>query len=281
MKNIIPKIVSLSRSVSSLIGRVNIKNLIFFLSLQFFVAFIAFVFFGWLPVHREAKKISSFYSAPLSEQPNFLLDKNIELISNIYSTEHLEAILKANLTLSKTDSIALLIDLKDSLAILSFKGIAIFESRIANFELNKGLVKIPTFLRDSLFSGPLLVEEEVSSIEKFPIVVKKAPKDTTEANLMSTAPTLPTHSDVFFFFAFHRNFIIEVKQQEIELIGSFSKYQSYNRMKRNWVQQKNVDALKNSENPSYLYVLTIEVPREDARSIYRALPIRPYVLVRY
>jgi hypothetical protein len=281
MKNITTKISNLARSISSLIGRVSIKNLIVFISLQFLVAFIAFVFFGWLPVRREAKKISSFYSAPQAEQPNELMDKKIELISNIYSTEHLEAILKANLTLSKTDSIALLIDLKDSLAILSFKGIAIFESKIANFGLNKGLIKIPTFLRDSLFSGPMMVDEEVSSIEKFPIVVKKAPKDTTEANLLSAAPTLPTHSDVFFFFAFNRNILIEVKQQEPELVGSFAKYQLYKKMKRNWVQRKNINALKNSLNPSYLYVLTIEIPREDARSIYRALPIKPYVLIRY
>jgi hypothetical protein len=281
MKNIKERIKSFANSLFVCVGRVSIKNLILFVSLQLLILFIAFIFFGWLPVHREAKKISSYLNAPTGDTINKLLESKIELISKIYNTEHLESILKANLSLSKTDSIALLIDLKDSLAILSFKGIAIFESKITNFELNKGLIKMPTFLRDSLFSGPIMVKEELSSIEKFPIVVKKAPKDTTEANLLSTAPTLPTQSDVFFLFAFERNIIIEIKQHETELVGSAAKYRQYKNQRGKWIQQKNVATLKNSENPSYLYALTIEIAREDARSIYRALPIKPYILVRY
>jgi hypothetical protein len=121
----------------------------------------------------------------------------------------------------------------------------------------------------------------LSSIEKFPIVVKKAPKDSIEANLANKAPELPKYSDVFWFFTFSNNLTIEILQAEETLIGSHSAYKRYQRDKSKWLRRKDLEALTQPDQRGYTYQLSIEIPREDARSIYRALPIHPVVLVRY
>jgi hypothetical protein len=237
--------------------------------------------FGLLPVQREVKSISKFFKSRQSLSHIELSKSNSELVQKILTSEHHEAFLKSNIQLSKTDSIALLIDLKDSLAILTYKGVSLFESRITNITFNKGLTKLPLFLLDSLYSGPFQVAEEISSIEKFPIVVKKAPKDTLEANLVNAAPVLPTQSDVFCFFSFENNLVLEIDQQEENLVGSRKSYRNHRKAKSQWFKAKNIDFLTKTEQKGYIYKLSIKIPREDARSIYRALPIKPFVVVRY
>ncbi len=240
----------------------------------------SFLVFGLYPVKREVNNISGYIETK-SENLNGKIPANIkELISGVRDKEHHASFLNTTLKLSKSDSIAFFIDLKDSLAILSFKGVSLFQTKISRIKINSGLKKLPVFFRDSLYSGPMEVKEEVSSIEKFPIVVKKAPKDTIEAN-MASAPVPPTQNDVFIAFWFDNNLVIQMNQQEEELVGTKKDYKRYNRDLAGWIRGKNTKALFDKEERGYIYRLTIEVPRDDARSIYRALPLKPAVVVRY
>jgi len=281
ISNIILKVKAYYKKLTSDIRTISPKPLIIFLSVQTLVFLIAFFIFGLVPVQREVKSISMNFENKISSNSKNLSKTNTELINKILTSEHHEAFLKSNIQLSKTDSISLLIDLKDSIAVLTFKGVSLFESKITKISFNKGLRKLPMFLLDSLYSGPFQVAEEIASIEKFPIVIKKAPKDTLEANLVNAAPVLPKQSDVFYFFDFGNSFVLEIGQHEQELVGSKSSYRSYKRSKSRWLRKENINALINTEHRGYTYSLSIEIPREDARSIYRALPIKPFVVVRY
>lgn len=232
------------------------------------VALTAFILFGLLPVIGEYKAKSALLTPEQSIGPEALTRERTEQIEKIIALRHYESFLKSELDLAKSDSISLLIDLEDSVAKLSFKGVTLFESGISMIYLSKGLERLPLYLRDSLFSGPLLVNEELSSIEKYPVVVKKAPKDTTEARVES-APTLPVQNDVFVLFSFDNNLIIEINQEERSLAGSKAAFREYRREYRKWFGRE------------YTYRLEIRLPREDTRSIYRALPLKPQVVIRY
>lgn len=263
------------------LGAIPLKTKLVFISLQLAVFALAFIVLGFLPVQREAKRISHALIHHTGYGSNNPTQASIDLANQLIKSEHHEAILNLNLMLAKADSISLIIDLNDSLAILSFKGVNLFKSKISTIKFNKGLEKLPLFLLDSLFSGPFLTENELSSIEKFPIVVKKAPKDSIEANLANKAPELPKHTDVFWFMTFSNSFTIEIQQEEATLVGLGSNYRKYKREKSKWLRQKDLNALTQPDQKGYTYQLSIEIPREDARSIYRALPINPIVIVRY
>jgi hypothetical protein len=263
------------------LGAIPQKTLLLFVSIQLAVAALAFVVLGLIPIHREVKRISNDIIYQPGNSANSPTNASFNLAKQLIKSEHHEAMLNSNFMLSKADSISLIIDLNDSLAILSFKGVNLFKSKISTIKYNKGLEKLPLYLLDSLFSGPFVTETEFSSIEKFPIVVKKAPKDSIEAKLTNKAPELPKHSDVFWFFTFSNSFTIEILQEEEALVGSRSDFKKYQREKSKWLKQKDLNAITQTDQTGYTYQLSIEIPREDARSIYRGLPINPIVIVRY
>ncbi len=154
--------------------KINIskKSIIIFGSVQLIVAILSFILFGLIPVHKEVSSISKKIAAK-SEVTNTQADKQKKiLLDQIRSIEHHEAYLKSTLKLSRTDSISLLFDLSDSLVFLSLKGVYLFQSKISKIEISNGLKKLPYFLRDSLYSGPLKVEQDISSIEKFQLLLK-------------------------------------------------------------------------------------------------------------
>jgi len=257
------------------------KSIGIFAIIQVAIALIAFILFGLIPVNREFRTISGKVEAKYNGSKSEISKDTYNLVKQARANEHHEAYLRSTLKLSKTDSISLLIDLKDSFAFLSLKGVYLFQSKISHIDINKGLKKLPDFLRDSLCSGPMIVEEDISSIEKFPIVIKKAPKDTTEANKAGSAPVLPIQNDVFILLTFGNSMVIEIAQQEHELAGTRHAYRTYKRLYKKWFLAKNFQSLIDPDKRGYIYHITIELPREDARSIYRALPIKPFVVVRY
>ncbi len=257
------------------------KAIIIFCAIQVAIFLIIFTIIDFIPVTREYKEITKVVQTKGIVSATKLPKDIKALIDTIRINDHHEAYLKNALKLSKIDSISLLIDLSDSLAILSLKGVSIFESKISKIEINKGLKKLPYFLRDSLYSGPLQAIENLSSIEKFPIVVKKPTKDTSVVNKTEAAPTIPKQHDVYLLMALENNMTIEINQQENELVGKNSEYRKYRRKLNRWYFSKNMRSAFNSQEQGYIYRLKIEIPREDAGSIYRALPIKPFILIRY
>lgn len=257
------------------------RRVLYFIALQLGIIILAFIAFGVLPVSREVRNIFQALDGKKSIDSNAHSQTSIELANNLVEVLHHEAFLRSHLQLARADSIALLIDLNDSLAILTFKGVFLFTSRISSIQLNNGLERLPIAVLDSLFSGPFTVVEEISTIEKFPIVVKRAPRDTLEALAFNTAPELPKQQDVFWFFALGSNFTVEIGQQEDQLVGKQRYYRKYRWARSQWLRSRGMAAITNPQNQGYVYQLSIEIPREDARSIYRALPIKPVVVIRY
>lgn len=257
------------------------KSIITFLASQIAIVVVIFILFDLIPVTREYGTISDKVRERGANTTARLSKEQSNLIDMVRINEHHESYLRNALKLSKIDSISLLIDLRDSLAILSLKGVSIFESKISRIQINNGLKKLPDFLRDSLYSGPLQAIEDLSSIEKFPIVVKKPSKDTTKVNKTEAAPTIPKQNDVFVLMAFDNNMVIEIDQQESKLAGSWLAHMKHKWQHSGWFLSKNIRSLFGSGQRGYIYQLKIEIPREDAGSIYRALPIKPFVLVRY
>jgi len=257
------------------------KSIIIFCISQIVIFLIIFILFDFIPVAKESKEVSKMVQARGMSSSYKVSKKISKLIGTIRINEHHEAYLQNALKLSKIDSISLLIDLSDSLAILSLKGISIFKSKISKIEINKGLKKLPYFLRDSLYSGPLQATENLSSIEKFPIVIKKPSRDTSAVDETEAAPTIPKQNDVYLLMALDNNMAIEINQQEDSLVGNKSVYKKYRRKYRRWFLSKNIESVFSPNQHGYTYHLAIEIPREDAGSIYRALPIKPFILIRY
>lgn len=234
-------------------------------------AALSFLLFGIIPAKKYMRQME--LNGYMREQSQISPTLR-ELMNEAADARNLNSYLKNLLALSRTDSIYVIADLRDSVIKLGLKGVILYESKILEIKLNAGLKNLPLPVKDSLFSSPLQIIDEVVSIEKFPIVVKRAPKDTSEANRAETAPMLPVQNDVFMIFNTDNNLVIEIGQQEKSLAGAAKDYRKF-RKKRNEFNRKIY------RREEYTYRIIIKVSREDARTIYRALPANPYLLVNW
>jgi hypothetical protein len=263
------------------IRTISFTSVLVVLIVQLIALVFSFYVFGVMPVKKEIESLKKGSQSVNTENQQLFSSSQIDLLEKLRGLKHQESFLKSAIQFAKVDSVSLLIDLNDSIAFLSYKGVSLFSTKIPDIFLNKGLNQMPTYLRDSLFAGPMQIEHEISSIEKFPVIVKKAPKDTSEIKQSDSIPVIPKQNDVYYLFAFSNNFVVEVQQYEEASPGSKKSTAKYEIAKANWFEQKSIDALKDNEKRSYIYHLVIKLPRNDAQSIYRALPQKPYLAIRY
>jgi len=263
----------------SYLRKIKCNYLIYLFIIQVFIVITFFIVLGLLPAIKEIEKYStSIDSSQIVTLKD--IDKDIfEKYSQLVRLKREEDFLKAQISLAKTDSIYLLLNLNESTIKLMVKGVLLSESKIKKFSINKGTKKMPDHFYNSIFNKPLQTISDFSTIQKFPIVVKKAPKDTTDAKLAEKAPEPPKTLDVFYTLELNENISLEIKQLENDSINSPKHIRRYKRLKtkKSLIESINIYTVN---NPTYYnYTIELEIPKEDARSIYRALPLKPQVLI--
>lgn len=267
--------------LKSHISKIRTAYLLYFLIIQVFIIIVFFLVLGLLPVINEIEKYStSIDSSQIVTLKD--IDKDIfEKYSQLVRLKREEDFLKAQISLAKTDSIYLLVNLNDSTVKLMVKGVLLSESKIKKFSINNGAKKMPDHFYNSIFNKPLQTISDFSTIQKFPIVVKKAPRDTTDAKLAEKAPEPPKTLDVFYTLELNENISLEIKQLENDSINSPKLIRRYKRLKTKKALRESIDIYAENNPPFYNYKIELEIPKEDARSIYRALPLKPQVLIRF
>ncbi|MDZ7362543.1 MAG: hypothetical protein ONB46_17745 [candidate division KSB1 bacterium] len=204
-----------------------------------------------------------------------------ELARKMASLEIDQAFFQARLLLSKNDSIGLVVDLIDSVAALEIKGVPIRRCKILRYR-SAGLTRR---LRNQgrlhqWLSTPFVLQKELATLPKSPIRIKEAPKDTIEAN-ESKGEDLPIeHRDAEFTLQFDRNLNLVVEQaQTPSFSGRWRKI--WYALRRSFGTTRDaVVALAHLRLPQHRMWIEIEISREDAKAIYRALPHRAEMALR-
>jgi hypothetical protein len=237
------------------------------ISLIGFIAFNAYI-------AREAVKIEL---ARLNQLDSALNPKNpLNYIDRDKNPQEFElvkekAFLEAQIELSNSDSIALVIDLRDSLAVLQIKGVAIYTSKISNYSFSTLLNAISVPVYYNIFSKPLTVYQQISTIAKEPIVIKIAPKDTIEAAKAEVIPDSVVNQSTVLKLVINEDIQVVITNHEEE--GS-----PLNR-KLNWSYQfiKKLIAFKKVD---YQPTIKLVIPNEDIVVIYRALPWNAKIAIK-
>ena len=191
-----------------------------------------------------------------------------------------QAYKQALLQMAGLDSIGLSIDLSDSTAKLTLKGVEIHSSAISDFSIDPVLKGIRLNDYQKIFSKPLTKVGFYSSLMKDPIVVKKAPKTPEEALAMATLPdSIPTEPAYFWLELDYGIRLIIVQDQW--------NGQKENQMKRKYIgdlrKLKRKNFIKSFLKPaqvSYTPTIVIKTKATEVRAIYRALPHNAKVVTR-
>jgi len=220
---------------------------------------------------RQASKAAPTLRAPDRESAKEMAD----LLAN-------EAYYNSIHKLSQQDSIALSVDLQDSLVNMLIKGVPVRKARLLRFRKSFAIRHFKA--QDSLYNWlypPFVVEREFATISKSPIRVLKAPKDSNEARVYAQEETKPMEEkDVHFTLQCSRGLIMRFEQtQGIDVEGWREKWKF--EMEQIFEQARlTLKALGRGELPQDQLWIELTVSPEDAKALFRALPKKAGIALR-
>jgi len=188
---------------------------------------------------------------------------------------------EALLKLSEKDSIQLVINLPDSAINLYINGVKIHQTNLKHFEKDIVLNKFNTMQYVNVFSKPLKINSEYATIVKEPIVERQAPKDTVEAALQAYKPDTLLQDPAFLKIELEHNIHLIFEQEvtpksnEEKAKAEFYKTLEGDKFK---IQFDNFIHFKKQEHQPKIIII---LPANDLRAIYRALPQKAFVVIKY
>ena len=186
---------------------------------------------------------------------------------------------EALLKLAESDSIQMVVDLSDSTVNLSIKGVIIHRTKARKIETDRFFRKMPLIQQAKVFSSPLNVQSQFATIVKEPVVVRHAPKDTQEAALNAWMPDTLIQNPAFVCFSVEYGLDLIFEQEENPTFHDhWRKFSFYSRLRF----QKAVRAVPDFvllRKQEYHPTITMDIPVDDLRAVYRALPGKALVVI--
>ena len=180
--------------------------------------------------------------------------------------------------MAETDSICLLLNLADSFAILEINGVTVHKARLTSLKISSVLYRADEYAVSSMLSVPFTVMENHSTIAKEPLMLKVAPKDTSEYK-PDILPDTTNTAAVNYMMEMDNGFRVYIYQETGDDIGGALNrfiFDTSNRFENIWAIIKNIARLK---VPEYHPGIRLRMKKTDARIIYRALPVHGQIAV--
>jgi hypothetical protein len=258
-------------------GAYSLPVLILFFIILIVPAVVALYLFGSLPI-----KHSSYFSHPAdtSAKAPKLTGEERSLSDKLFRLELTEDFLSARLKLAQSDSVGISINLSDKVVTMEIEGVVVRECKILDYKITKGFSRLTRDQLVAWLSDPFTLQRTVATILKAPVVYVKAPKDTTEANEQQTAPTLPADTTVYFRLFFDRNLTVDINQEETPPAKGKKERFRFRLHNRYFSAREALRTLFRPKDSPYHFWIRLELSREDARIIYRALPEHALMALR-
>jgi hypothetical protein len=243
-----------------------------------FVFAVVYTVTNFISIRKKIDEINARYQSEAPMPGNEL--------PGVYRLRKESAFWQSRLAMAKNDSVCVTIDLVDSVVCLELQGVVLHSAPIRHIYKSDLFEALKPEAVLNLIAQPSTIINNESSFSKEPIKLKKAPKDTVEANLAV---------------------IQEAKEQQQQQQGGVeNEALYYNLMLSNGLQvsfaeeqhnvrwksipmyikkkiksiEKNSIQLSKFKLPEYTPGILIEMTREDAASIYRGMPANASVVVR-
>ncbi len=182
-----------------------------------------------------------------------------------------KAFLQSRMIMAETDSIYLTLNLGDSTAHLEISGVSVHKVKFTGMEASKIFIKGDENLILSLMSRPFTIANDRATIKKEPVMIKMAPKDTSEYKpdiMPDTSITEPVNY-ILEMTDGTRIYICQQENEKPEDRKSRSRFDFQYRLRDAWSSLKSIVRFR---VPEYHLFIKIYLPRSDAKIIYRAIP---------
>lgn len=186
---------------------------------------------------------------------------------------------ECRLKTSKTDSISLSVNLKDSILQLELKGVVIKTTPIIEFKTDHFFEELNPVAYHHYFGEETTCTNMQATIEKIPVIVKKAPKDTLEYASQSHVIDTVKNEDVHWLIMLDNG--VEIRVEGTDSSVQANAWQNWFWLRQDYVEIKNNLAQTiQFRVPDYYPGIKLVISETDAKAIYRALPAQPKVCIR-
>lgn len=191
-----------------------------------------------------------------------------------------KAFLTARIKMADDDSIGLTINLEDSLIQLENKGVVLRQVKFQEADLSKFFKAFKPVPYVRTFSHPFQITEIEGSIVKNPITVKKAPKDTIEAAQNVAEIDTSNIEFVEWHLQLDSAFRINIVQSD-QALEKVDKPALKYRFRQHYKELRAAFTdMIHFRKPTYYPEITISIPRNEAKSFFRALPSNGKVVLK-
>jgi hypothetical protein len=182
-----------------------------------------------------------------------------------------KAFLQARISMAETDSIYMTLNFADSTANLEISGVEVHSAKISDVKMSRILRSGNGYAILAMFSSPMNIVSDFASIKKEPLMIKMAPKDTSEFK-PDIIPDTSDYEPVNYILEMDNGIRIFV-YQEIDTIASDRNqlffFDLNDRLKNAWSSLKSCASLK---VPEYHPFIKMRLRKADAKILYRATP---------
>ncbi|MCU0472564.1 MAG: hypothetical protein MUC93_04245 [Bacteroidales bacterium] len=234
--------------------------------------FVFFVYYTVMIMLSPLKMVEEFreqFSYKQSEKNK--VDERIFSDSSYLKLYKEKAWLQSKIAMAETDSIYLTINLPDSTVNLEISGVIVHSANIKRQIISKILKNGDEYIISSLLARPFTISNNYSSIPKMPLMIKMAPKDTSEYK-PDIIPDTADYEPVNYVMEMENGIVILVYQEEklnpgdrLHLFGFDLKYRLRNILNA-------MKSILTFKVPEYHPFIKLRLPRTDSKIIYRALP---------
>ncbi|MGD0582651.1 MAG: hypothetical protein ABR974_06860 [Bacteroidales bacterium] len=228
------------------------------------------LYYSVMAIISSSRKISALnleYGYKPAE--NTTTDNRIFSDSAFVSLNREKAYFQARNIMAETDSISLSLNLSDSTALLEINGVTVHKAKLLKIDISKVFSRADEYAVSAMLSVPFTVKENYGTIKKEPLMLKIAPKDTSEYK-PDILPDTTNSSAVNYMMETENGFRLYVYQEE-DAGGALSRFvfDAGDRFKNIWDIIKSIALFK---VPEYHPAIRLRMKKVDARIIYRALP---------
>jgi hypothetical protein len=218
---------------------------------------------------REILALNSEYGKKQSETP--VIDSILFSDSAFISLNREKAFYQSRVLIAESDSIGLALNLADSTAILEINGVALHKAKVSEIKISKVFSKMNENASARMLAIPFTIEKDFASIMKEPLMIKMAPKDTSEYK-PDIVPDTTNSEPVNYRFDMSNGTRLYVFQNTRENSkGRLSRvlFDLNDRFRNFGEALKSISVFK---VPDYHPSVRIRMAKSDAKIIYRALP---------
>ncbi len=204
-----------------------------------------------------------------------------ELLARRNALEIERAFLKSRQFLATSDSIGLSINLIDSVASIELAGVRVRQCKIVGIKMSGRLQRLRTYRAAATWlSNPFVLQNATASIPKVPIRVIEAPRDTVEARARNDETMATEQGDVYFRLNFDRHLSLSISQTQRMSMWGWPRRLRYILRRSVASAREDLATLAGLKLPTSRLHIRLEISKEDATAIYRALPQNAAIALR-